>query len=95
MCCFLASLSLFGPRLAFLIYWLTPYGQFKIMAALHGWFWPLLGLLFLPWTLMTYTLVFPVFGFDWFWLGLAFMADLAGYTAGAARRRDVRWYTGP
>lgn len=95
MCCFLASLSVFGPRLAFLVYWLIPYGQLKITVALNGWFWPLLGLIFLPWTILVYTLVFPVFGFDWLWLGLAFLADIGGYAASAARRRDVSWYTGP
>lgn len=95
MCCFLASLSLFGPRLAFLVYWLIPYGQFRISAALQGWFWPLLGLIFLPWTLMAYTMLFPIVSLDWIWLAIAFLADIAGYAAGAARRRDVGWYTGP
>jgi len=95
MCCFLASLSLLGPRLAFLVYWLLPYGQLKITAALDGWFWPFLGLIFAPWTLLVYTMLFPVFGFDWVWLGFAILADLGGYVAGAVRRRDVSWYTGP
>lgn len=95
MCCFLASLALFGPRLAFLVYWLTPYGQLKIRMALNGWFWPLLGLIFLPWTILMYTLIFPINGFDWVWLAIAFFADLGGYAASAARRRDARWYRGP
>jgi len=95
MCCFLASLALFGPRLAFLIYWLIPWGQLKVMAAFNTWIWPLLGLIFLPWTTLAYTLLFPVFGLDWVWLGIAFLADLIAYGASTARRRDVRWYTGP
>jgi hypothetical protein len=95
MCCFLASLSLFGPRLGFLIFWLFPYGQLKISVALNGWFLPLMGLIFLPWTTLAYVMLFPVISFDWIWLGFAFLADLAGYGAGAARRRDVSWYTGP
>ncbi len=95
MCCFLASLSLFGPRLAMLIYWLTPYGQLKIMASLQGWFWPLLGLIFAPWTLLVYTLLFPIVGFDWVWMALAIVADLGAYVAGAARRHDASWYPGP
>lgn len=95
MCCFFASLALFGPRLAFLIYWLIPYGQLKTRAAFDGWIIPLLGLIFLPWTTLVYTLIFPVFGFDWIWLGLAFLADIGGYAASAARRRDASWYRGP
>ena len=34
MCCFFASLLLLGPRFAFLIYWLIPYGRLKIAAAI-------------------------------------------------------------
>ena len=95
MCCFLATLSLFGPRLGFLIFWLFPYGQLKISVAFNGWFWPFLGLLFLPWTTLVYALLFPVVAFDWIWLGFAFLADLGAFAASAARRKDARWYTGP
>ena len=95
MCCFLAALSLFGPRLAFLVYWLIPYGQLKVIAAFNGWLVPLLGLIFLPWTTLAYSLVFPVVAFDWFWLVLAILADIGGYVAGAARRRDASFYRGP
>ena len=34
-------------------------------------------------------------GFDWLWLGLALLADIAGYVGGAARRKDASFYTGP
>ena len=102
MCCFFASLSLFGPRLAFLIYWLVPYGRLKIAATFNTWFWPFLGLIFLPWTTLMYTLVHGgpglyggIYGFDWFWLGLAFLSDIGGYAAGVARRKDASFYTGP
>jgi hypothetical protein len=88
----LAALSVFGPRLAFLVYWLIPYGQLKITAAFNGWVVPLLGLIFMPWTTFVYSLVFPVFGFDWFWLALAIVADLGAYGASAARRKDVGRY---
>jgi hypothetical protein len=92
MCCMLAALSVFGPRLAFLVYWLIPYGQLKITAAFNGWVVPLLGLIFMPWTTFVYSMVFPVFGFDWFWLALAIVADLGAYGASAARRKDVGRY---
>jgi hypothetical protein len=85
-----------GPRFAFLIYWLIPWGRAKVTAAFGGsWFWALLGLIFVPWTTLMFTLVFPINGFDWLWLGLAFLADISAYGAGAARRRDVSYYRGP
>jgi hypothetical protein len=95
MCCFFASLWFLGPRFAFLIFWLIPWGRLKITAALSGWFWPLLGLIFLPWTILMYVLVYPIIGFDWLWLGLAVVADISAYVAGAARRRDASFYRGP
>ena len=95
MCCFFASLFFLGPRIAFFIFWLFPYGQLKISAALNGWFLPLLGLIFLPWTTLMYVLLFPIVSLDWVWLGIAVLADIAGYASSAARRKDVSWYTGP
>ena len=95
MCCFFATLFFFGPRLAFLIYWLIPIGRLRIAATFNTFIWPLLGLIFLPWTTLMYVIVFPVVSFDWLWLGLALLADISSYAAGAARRRDASWYTGP
>ena len=46
MCCFFSTLWLLGPRFAFLIYWLIPWGRAKVTAAFGGsWFWALLGLI--------------------------------------------------
>ena len=96
MCCFLSSLWLLGPRFAFLIYWLIPFGRVKVALALNGWILPLLGLIFLPWTTLMYVLVFPVVCvFDWIFLVFAVVADLSAYAAGAARRRDAPFYQGP
>ena len=95
MCCFFSSLWLLGPRFAFLIYWLIPYGRLKIDAAFSTFFWPFLGLIFLPWTTLMYTMIFPVAGFDWVWLGFSFLADISAYAAGAARRKDASFYPGP
>ncbi len=94
MCCFLASLLLGGPRLGFLILWLTPYGQVKVPLAFQTWIWPLLGLIFLPWTTLAYTIVFPLTGFDWVWLALGFMLDLVTYVGGAMRRDEIPGYSG-
>ncbi len=90
MCCLLAVLGVFGPRLAFLIYWLLPYGQLKTTAAFSGhWFWPVLGLIFMPWTVLMYTLVFPIFGLDWIWLGIAILVDISTYVVNATQRKTI------
>jgi hypothetical protein len=93
MCCFLAALLFFGPRLAVLVWWL--FQPARMMAAFNGsWLWPILGLIFLPWTLLMYLIVFPggVVGFDWIILGLGLLADIAGYTGGYRERRSVPYY---
>jgi hypothetical protein len=91
MCCFFTTLLFFGPRLAFLIYWIIR--PARVYAVLDTWIWPLLGLIFLPWTFLMYVIVaapgpgLGLVGFDWLWMGLALVADIAGY-AGGARNRD-------
>ena len=93
MCCFASVIFFFGPRLGFLVYWLL--APLRVTTAFNTFIWPLLGLIFLPWTTLMYVLIFPIVSFDWVWLGLALFADIAGYAASAARRKDASWYTGP
>ena len=95
MCCFLTSLVLVGPRLAFLVLLLFPYGQAKASLAFNTLFWPLLGWVFLPWTTLMYVIAFPVVGFNWLLVGMGLLADIATYAAAAYRRQDVPYYTGP
>jgi hypothetical protein len=99
MCCFFTALFFFGPRLGFLVYWLIPIGRIKIFTAFSTWIWPLLGLIFLPWTTLMYVLVYTpgagLVGFDWVWLALGFIADIASYGGGAYKRKEVPGYTGP
>jgi hypothetical protein len=84
----------FGPRLAFLIYWLV--APLRVYAVLDTWIWPLLGLIFLPWTFLMYVIVAsPVPGlglvgiWDWLFMGLALLADIAGYVGGVQNRSRV------
>jgi hypothetical protein len=90
MCCFITSLFLFGPRAATLIWWLINPVRFNL--AFSSFIWPLLGLLFLPWTTLMYLIVWSpitgVSGFDWVWLGLAVVADIASYGGGAYGNRE-------
>ena len=88
MCCFFTTLVLFGPRLAILVWWLIQ--PYRWQATFNTFFWPLLGFLFLPWTTLMYVLVYPggINGFDWIWLGLGLLADIASYSGGAYSGRD-------
>ena len=82
-------------RLALLVVWLsTP----LVQRAFHGgWLLPLLGILFLPITTLTYVLVYrisgSVTGWGWLWVVLAFLLDTAAnsYPArSATRARSTR-----
>ncbi len=88
MCCLFTTLVLFGPRLGILVWWLIQ--PIRWQATFHTFLWPLLGFIFLPWTTLMYVLVFPggIVGFDWLWLALAFLTDIASYSGGAYSGRD-------
>ena len=94
MCCFFASLVFFGPRLAFLVYWLlvpakvtAAFAQFNL-----PWLVGILALIFAPWTALMYVIVFPLNGFDWIWLGLGIGADVFSYIGGYHNRKSVPMY---
>src|SRR5215471_2415636 len=82
-------------RLALLVVWLTtPLVQ---RAFQGGWILPLLGLLLLPITTLTYVLVYytagSVTGWGWLWIALAVLLDLAANSfpaRSAARARNTR-----
>jgi hypothetical protein len=88
MCCFITTLILLGPRIAILIWWLVQPVLFNAIFA--TWIWPLLGLIFLPWTLLMYLFVGGggISGFDWLWLGIALLADIGSYAGGGYGNRD-------
>jgi hypothetical protein len=101
MCCIFTALVFLGPRFAILLWWLFEPTRFQ--ATFGGnWVLPLLTFLFLPWTLLMYLVVAPfgavtegpdIQGFDWVWLGLAFVLDLASYFGGAyGNRKQVYAY---
>ena len=99
MCCFFTTLLFFGPRLAFLIYWLVFPARVDLI--LNGWVLPLLGLIFFPWTFLMYVIVAsPVPGlglvgfWDWLFMGMALLADIAGYAGGVQNRKRVPGYPG-
>ena len=93
MCCLFTVLVFLGPRAGILVWWLLQPARWN--AAFQGFLMPLLGFIFVPWTTIMYVLVFPggITGFDWLWLGLGLLADIAWWSGAAARKR-VPGFTG-
>ncbi len=96
MPCLFALIAVLSPRLALLLLWLfSPW----VDKAFAGFFLPLLGLIFLPWTTLMYVLVdAPAGGIHvagWILVGLGFVLDLklvcpvAGVSFGGVRVIDA------
>ena len=88
MCCMLVIATGLGPRLALGLWWI--FGE-KVDIAFSTWIWPLLGLLFLPWTTLFYVIVWSavggVSGAEWLLVALGVAFDIATYSARSARSR--------
>jgi hypothetical protein len=87
--CVAALLALISPRLAIIVVWIF---SDILGRAYESWFLPVIGFFLLPWTTLAYAIMWDVgtndvTGFEWFVVGLAFLADLGSY-AGGRRARD-------
>jgi hypothetical protein len=83
--CLIALFALIGPRVALVFTWLA---SGMIGRAIDSWIVAVLGFLLLPWTTLAYVVFYDVgagrevAGFEWFLVGLAFVADIASYVGG-------------
>ena len=88
MCCLALTAGFLGPRVALFVWWV--FGN-KVDLAFDTWLWPLLGLIFLPWTTLAYVLAWgpvnAVSGAGWLVVALGFAADIATYSARAAKSK--------
>lgn len=86
--CLVFLLALFAPRVAFALMWI--FGT-DVDGAFGSWIWPLLLLIFLPWTGIMYALMWdPVHGVDgaeWIVVGLAVVVDLMSWSSRMAKNR--------
>jgi hypothetical protein len=87
--CFAALLALISPRLALIFVWLF---SDILSRSMDSWVLPLIGFFILPWTTLAYAVMWDigtnnVTGFEWFVVGLAFLADIGSYVGGQ-RARD-------
>ena len=88
MCCLVGIMALLGPRFALAFWWI--FGN-KVDAVFNSWIWPLLGLIFIPWTTLFYVLAWGavngVSGWGWVLVAIGFMIDVSTYAAKPARSR--------
>lgn len=88
MCCFFLLFLALGPRFAIIAAWL--FGD-RVDLAFGSAVWPLLGLLFAPWTTLMYLLAWSpvggVSGAEWILVGLGVALDAATYAARPAQAR--------
>lgn len=93
MGCLFALMAGLFPRFALFIVWVAR--PARVDAAFDTWIWPLLGLIFLPFTTLIYVLLWQTGGlsaWDWFWVALAAVFDLTHWGAGVSQRQHVPGY---
>ena len=88
MPCLVALFALISPRLALIFVWLF---SDILSRSMDSWLLPLIGFFLLPWTTLSYAIMWDVgtrevTGFEWFIVGLAFLADIASYAGGQRAR---------
>jgi hypothetical protein len=91
MPCLFAMFAGLFPRLGSLFIWLARPTWF--MNAFNGrYIWPILGIIFLPFTTLMYVILWSpgvgLHGWDWFWIILAVLIDAGHYAQTAYQGRD-------
>lgn len=87
MCCTILVAFGIGPRIALALVWI--FGD-RVEAAFDSWVWPLLGLIFLPWTTLFYVLVWQPGGLssgEWIIVALGVVLDIATYSGRMTAQR--------
>jgi len=86
-------MALLGPRFALAFSWI--FGN-KVDAVFNSWIWPLLGLIFIPWTTLFYVIAWSaiggVNGAWWIFVALGVALDIGTYSARTAKARYARAY---
>lgn len=86
--CFVLLLALLSPRVALFAVWLF---SDLLSRAFDSWLLPFLGFFLVPWTTLAYAVMWDagthaVTGFEWFVVGVAFLADVGVYGRGSRER---------
>lgn len=80
------------PRVGTLLIWIARPALFSLAFA-GSWLIPVLGIIFLPFTTLMYVILWSpgvgLTGFDWFWIFLALLIDIASYGGGYYANRGT------
>jgi hypothetical protein len=74
--CLLAFFAAFAPRVVLILAWIFSERWDLVW---NNWFWPLAGIVFVPYTTIMYMLVWSptgIQGWDWMWIGLGILLDV-------------------
>lgn len=88
MCCFFTILLFLGPRFAGIVWWLFQPARWNLV--FDTFIIPILGIIFLPWTLLMYVIVAPggLTGLEWVFVGLMLVFDIGSYVGGGWGNRS-------
>jgi hypothetical protein len=88
MCCVFALLVFIGPRIAAIGWYLVD--NLRWNAAFNSIIWPLLGVIFVPWTTLAYVWMSPggVDGLQWLVVALGVLADISAWGGGYRSRKS-------
>jgi len=93
MCCIALTAFGLGPRVALVLWWI--FGD-RVDAASSTWVWPLLGIIFLPWTTLFYLFMWSavggVSGAEWIVVALGVVLDVMAYASRSAKAQYDRRY---
>ncbi len=83
-----------APRVMLVLAWLFS-DRWQVVWG-GEWIWPLLGIIFLPYTTIMYVLVWSangIEGWDWMWIILGLILDIMHWGQWFEKRRQVPGYT--
>jgi hypothetical protein len=82
MCCLFTLLVLLGPRVANIVWWVADTARWE--STFDTVLWPILGIIFLPWTTLMFVLVSPegIVGLDVVFLIIAVFVDFLSHAGG-------------
>lgn len=91
MGCLFVMMAAFFPRVVDIILWIARPNLF--LAPFGGnWLWPLLGVIFLPFTTLFYVILWTpgigLTGWDWLWIILAVMMDVSHFYGSYRTNQD-------
>ncbi len=90
MPCLFAMIAGIFPRLGTIFIWIARPQLFS--AAFSSVIWPILGIIFLPFTTLMYVILWSpgvgLYGWDWFWIVMAVVIDLMHWSSTAYQNRN-------